>query len=55
MKHTGPVMTLADLVVHVPTNCGSIAVTVEIKYALAASSDFKESEAIAMVFVRRSR
>jgi hypothetical protein len=56
MKHTGPVRTLADFVVHVPTNCGSmaIAVTVEIKYVVAARSDLNESEAIAMVFGGKS-
>jgi hypothetical protein len=56
LKHTGPVRTLADFVVHVPTNCGSIAmaVTVEIKYAVAASSDLNKGEAIAIVFVRKS-
>lgn len=56
LKHTGPVRTLADFVVHVPTNCGSMAmaVTVEIKYEAAASSDLNEGEVIAMVFVWKS-
>jgi hypothetical protein len=56
LKHTGPVRTLADLVVHVPTNCGSMAmaVTVEIKYAVAANSDLNGGEAITMVLVRKS-
>ncbi len=48
--------TLADFVVHVPTNCGSMAmaVTVAIKYTDAVSSDLNEGEAIAMVFVGKS-
>jgi len=56
LKHTGPVRTLADFVVHVPTSCGSIAmaVTVETKYAIATSSDPNESEAIVMVIVGKS-
>jgi hypothetical protein len=56
LKHTGPVRTLADFVVHVPTSCGSMAmaVTVEIKYAIAASSDLNEGESIVMVTVEKS-
>lgn len=37
---TGPVMTLLDLVVHVPVNCGSVCADIEyISSALAASDD----------------
>lgn len=37
---TGPVMTLLDLVVHVPVNCGSVcAATKETSPAPAASND----------------
>ena len=40
---TGPVITLLDLVVHVPVNCGSVcADTKGIKTALTASDDRKD-------------
>lgn len=41
--HTGPVMTLLDLVVHVPVNCGSVcADTEDISSALTASDDRRD-------------
>lgn len=54
---TGPVRTLADFVVHVPTNCGSMAMaeTVKMRYVVVASSDINEGEAIAMDFTKKSR
>ena len=56
LRHTGPVMTLADFVVQVPTSCGSMAMAeiVEKRDTLAASSDLNEGEAITMVFERKS-
>ena len=40
---TGPVMTLLDLVVHVPVNCGSVCADAKgISTALTASDDLSD-------------
>ena len=36
---TGPVMTLLDLVVHVPVNCGSVFADTEVTRTAPAPSD----------------
>jgi hypothetical protein len=47
-RHTGPVNTFADFVVHVPTRSTLIAaVAAGSRYAPAISSEDKESEVIA--------
>ena len=37
--HTGPVMTLLDLVVHVPVSCGSVVADTKIIRTAPAPSD----------------
>lgn len=37
--HTGPVMTLLDLVVHVPVNCGSVCADTKEKSTTPTVSD----------------